>query len=183
MASRTERPRRLPWVLLAAVAVLAGCGSRLDLTTATSSPPALTTSPPALTTSPPAPTTVAISATTEDATTATKEITAIWERFFDAHTPLAARQSLLEDGDKYAAALQSLSQGPLMRQASAIVKTVVIDSPTSATVTYDVLLNGAIALPNATGQAVRRASSWQVSAASFCALVALNSPTPVAGCA
>jgi hypothetical protein len=47
-------------------------------------------------------------------------------------------------------------------------------SPTTATVTYDLLSHGSTLLPGATGQAVLQSGQWKVSQSTFCTLVALG---------
>jgi len=152
-----------------------GCGTRVGNRFAgPAAAPSPSTSSPA-----PAPTSTS---TTIDAVAATAQITAGWERFFDHTTPLADREALLEDGPSYAAALITRSKDPLQAQASAKVTAVVLTASDRATVTYDVLLNGTVALPGAQGEAVQQGGIWKVSAQSFCSLVTLGATSPVPGC-
>ncbi len=167
------RPRTPSHPFAAVVAVLllaVGCGTRVgDRFTSPVSAPASTSS----STSP---------STTIDAAAATAQITANWQRFFDHTTALADREALLENGPSYAAALITRSKDPLQAQASATVKSVALTAGDRATVTYDVSLNGAVALPDAQGEAVRQGGVWKVSAQSFCSLVTLGAASPVPGC-
>jgi hypothetical protein len=50
-----------------------------------------------------------------------------------------------------------------------------VTSATQAKVVYDVLLSGTPALTNQAGTAILQGGTWKVSAASFCALLALQS--------
>lgn len=70
-------------------------------------------------------------------------------------------------------------------QVQAVVQKVAFTSATRATVTYSLTLNGATALPNASGTAVEQDGTWKVSVNTLCALVALSgdaSQSPGAGC-
>lgn len=70
-----------------------------------------------------------------------------------------------------------------MKQVTAKVTSVLINSPTSATVNYQVLLNGTVALPNAVGTAVLEDGVWKVSLTTLCGLVSLmGGATKVPGC-
>jgi hypothetical protein len=51
-----------------------------------------------------------------------------------------------------------------------------------AGVTYDVALNGQVALPDAQGQAVLQDGVWKVSSASFCSLITIGASAPIPGC-
>ena len=170
---RRRAPSR-PFAAVAALLLLAaGCGTRVGnrFTGPVSAPASTSTS--SSTTTP---------STTIDAAAATAQITANWQRFFDHTTALADREALLENGPSYAAALITRSKDPLQAQASATVTSVALTAADRATVTYDVSLNGAVALPGAQGEAVRQGGVWKVSAQSFCSLVTLGAASPVPGC-
>jgi hypothetical protein len=65
------------------------------------------------------------------------------------------------------------------------VEKIEFTSPTEADVTYTLTLNGATALPNASGTAVEQNGTWKVSVKTLCALVQLSgngSSSPVPGC-
>jgi len=169
---RRRTPSR-PFAAVAAVLLLtAGCGTRVGtrFTSPAGTPAATSTS------------TSSSPSTTIDAAAATAQITANWQRFFDHTTALADREALLENGPSYAAALITRSKDPLQAQASATVTSVALTAADRATVTYDVSLNGAVALPGAQGEAVRQGGVWKVSAQSFCSLVTLGAASPVPGC-
>jgi len=144
-------------------------------TTTTSLPPSTTT---------PATTSAPTSASANDLATVRQIIGERWERFFSASTPLADRESLLEHGATYHDALVMRSKDPLQAQASAHVKNVELASldAITAAVTFDVLLNGQVALPDAAGTAVKEGGEWKVSGTSFCSLVTLGATAPVPGC-
>jgi hypothetical protein len=197
----SPRPtRRFPARLVAAslLLVVAGaCGTRLSSLTPTTRPSSVvtTTTVPATTaptsssssvaeTTVPATTTATttVPVTTVDPAAAKAEIKANWEKFFNAKSTLEERSALLQDSAKYAQALATLVQDPRMKSASAAVKGVELTGPDQATVTYDVLLNGAPALTNSSGIAAFQGGGWKVSGESFCALATLGSTTPVPGC-
>jgi hypothetical protein len=102
---------------------------------------------------------------------AAAQIKANWEEFFDGKTPTAKRLTLLQNGQKFAAAIRAFSS--LGSTASAQVTKVVVDSPSKATVTYNILLGGKPALSNRTGTAVYEGGTWKVGDASFCQLLTL----------
>lgn len=164
-----------------ALVLTSGCGTRVrDQLRALSTPGA--TSATAPTTTAPATTAPATTTGTIDAAAARAEITANWEKFFRATSTIAERATLLENGSQYVAALTQRSKDPLQAQASAKVTTVEVTGPDRATVTYDVSLNGNVALPGAQGVAVLQDGVWKVSAQSFCSLVSLGATGPVPGC-
>ena len=203
-AKRRTVPRLA--LIAGAAASLAGCGPRWNTHGAapsTSAPStATTTAPPTTTTGAtgataasattdvaPATISPATSATQVDASTTTVDldaakaaITANWTTFFDPATSIPDRLALLENGPSLQAALEQRATDPLMRQAAATVKSVDLTSPTTATVTYDVLLNGTVALPDAQGNAVLEDGVWKVTAASFCSLISLGATAPIPGC-
>jgi hypothetical protein len=53
--------------------------------------------------------------------------------------------------------------------------------PPCAQVTFDILLNGAVALPDYRGYVVRRDDKWQLSQVSLCGLVSLDPTIPQCG--
>ena len=152
-----------------------GCGTRVrNELRALSAPPATSTTP--ATTAP------STTTSTIDAAAARAEITANWEKFFRAASTIPEREALLENGSQYVAALTQRSKDPLQAQASAKVTSVQVTGPDRATVTYDVSLNGSVALPGAQGVAVLQDGIWKVSAQSFCSLVSLGATGPIPGC-
>jgi hypothetical protein len=104
---------------------------------------------------------------------AVSEITANWETFFSPNSSVSQRVSLLQDGSQVQSAVQSLLGSSFASQASAKVTHVTVNSPTQATVTYDILLSGKPVLKNQTGTAVKENGIWKVGVSSFCSLAAL----------
>jgi hypothetical protein len=107
-------------------------------------------------------------------------ITTNWQKFFDAKTPTATRQSLLENGSQFPPS--TLAARGIAAEASAKVLSVSNVSPgVNATVTYNVLLGTTVALPNQTGQAVYQNGTWKVGTASFCGLLKLENGNKTSG--
>lgn len=104
---------------------------------------------------------------------AVSQITANWEAFFSPSSSVSKRISLLQDGTQVQAAVQSLLGSSFASQASAKVTHVTVNSPTQATVTYNILLSGSPVLKNQTGTAVKENGTWKVGVASFCNLAKL----------
>jgi hypothetical protein len=154
-------------VALAGLAVLAtACGG--------SSPSASnTTSAPPPTSSAPASSSPATSASPGSAAAVTA-ITTNWEAFFNAKTPDNQRIALLENGSQFASVIQSQSGTGLAALATAKVTHVTVNSPTMATVSYEILISGTPELKNQTGTAVYQNGTWKVGVASFCGLLTLE---------
>ena len=120
-----------------------------------------------------------------DPAAATTQIKANWKKFFDPASSSADKQAVLENGDKMGPVLKAFSGDKRGGQVQAVVQKVEFTSATQATVTYSLTLNGATALPNASGTTVQQDGTWKVSVNTLCALVALSgdaSQSPGAGC-
>jgi hypothetical protein len=102
---------------------------------------------------------------------ATAQITANWEKFFSSSTPTSQRVALLQNGSSFATAINSLSH--LVSGLGATVTAVTVNSPTSATVTYNLTASGSSLLSGQTGKAVYEDGVWKVGDASLCALLKL----------
>jgi hypothetical protein len=156
---------------LAVLAVtLAACGS--------SSPSASGSSTPAAKTSAPA---TSPAPTTSSASGSTAAITTNWEAFFNAKTPDSKRVTLLQDGTEFASVIKSQSGSGLAALATAKVTHVTVNSPTQATVTYEILVSGTPELKNQTGTAVLEDGTWKVGVASFCGLLTLENAGKTSG--
>lgn len=120
-----------------------------------------------------------------DPAAATTQIKANWKKFFDPASSSADKQAVLENGDKMGPVLKAFSGDKRGGQVQAVVQKVEFTSATQATVTYSLTLNGATALPNASGTTVQQGGTWKVSVNTLCALVALSgdaSQSPRSGC-
>jgi purine-cytosine permease-like protein len=102
---------------------------------------------------------------------AVAEITANWEKFFNASTPTSQRVALLQNGSTFAAAIAGLSH--LVTGLGAKVTAVTVNSDTTATVTYNLTAGGSSLLSGQTGKAVYENGVWKVGDASLCTLIKL----------
>jgi hypothetical protein len=114
------------------------------------------------------------SPTTPSAGNGTAAIAANWTAFFANSTPVAKRVLLLEDGSQFASIIKAQAGSGLAASASAKVLSVTKTSASQATVKYDILAGGAVALPNQTGTAVLQNGTWKVGVESFCGLLNLE---------
>ena len=187
---RRAQVRPVVAVVACALLVLTACGKRnTGDTTPTVTTPAPTTVPlTGAATSTSVADTVATTATTTVAPTTLEPavtkavITANWEKFFLPTTSIDDRVALLENGESLRQALVQRAADPLMQQASAKVKSIDLTNSGTATVTYDVFLNGTVALSDSQGTAVLQDGVWKVGAESFCALIILGATGPIPGC-
>jgi hypothetical protein len=105
--------------------------------------------------------------------TAAAQITANWEKFFNASTPLSERTALLQNGSLFSSAISAFSKLPLAGGIGAKVTGVTVHSATSATVTYAIVSGGTTLLGGQTGTAVYQDGVWKVGDASLCNLFKL----------
>ncbi len=104
---------------------------------------------------------------------AAAQITANWEKFFNASTPLSQRVALLQNGPTFSSAIDSFSKLPLADGIGAKVTGVTVNSATSATVTYSIVSGSTTLLGGQSGTAVYQAGTWKVGDASLCNLFKL----------
>jgi hypothetical protein len=104
---------------------------------------------------------------------AVAEITANWEKFFNASTPLSQRVALLQNGSSFSSAIDSFSKLPLANGIGAKVTGVTVTSATMATVTYSIVSGSTTLLGGQTGTAVYQDGMWKVGDASLCNLFKL----------
>ena len=170
-----------PALGVALAATMAACSSS-STSTATAQPSSATSasSPSAVASSP-----ASSSSGAAASGNAKAQITTNWEAFFNGQTSAAKKISLLQNGQKFAAVINAQAGSGLASSAGAKVTAVVVNSATSATVTYDITLSGATALGNQTGTAVYESGTWKVGDVSFCQLLKLenagSSPSVCAG--
>jgi hypothetical protein len=175
LARRIAAPA-LSLALAATVAACSSSSSSSPPSTASSSSPA--TSAPSSASAPAS----SASATSGGNAAAIAAIKANWEAFFNGKTSADKKIALLQNGDKFAVVIRAQAGSGLAGGAGAKVKAVVVNSPTSATVSYDITLNGTTALANQTGTAVYENGTWKVGDVSFCALLKLEGSAPAALC-
>jgi hypothetical protein len=97
-----------------------------------------------------------------------------WEAFFNGKTGATQKISLLQNGQTFASVIKAQAGTTIASGASAVVTAVVVESSSTATVSYNVDLNGTPALSNQTGTAVYQDGTWKVGDVSFCALLTLE---------
>ena len=106
-------------------------------------------------------------------------ITANWKTVFNGKAPIPERLALVENGSQVAAFVQAQAKtafGAAAAGSTATVASVMITSPSQATVHYEVLLLGTPLLKNQVGTAVYLNGIWKVAIASFCGLAYLQYP-------
>ncbi|MFC7179253.1 hypothetical protein ACFQMG_06710 [Kitasatospora paranensis] len=159
--------------VLAALVLAAACSS--SSSSSSSSPSA---SAPASSAAPASPS----GSAPADPAAAKAEITTNWQKFFDPATSIQDKAALLQNGQALSPALQGFAADPRVGQVKAEVKGVEFTSPTTATVTYTLSLQGNVVEPSATGQAVLDGGTWKVSTSTLCGLVAQAGSSAVPGC-
>ena len=161
-----------PTLALALALTVAACSSSSSTSASTSASSTPATSSAA---SSSAPSSAAPSSpSSSGSSAAVAQITANWEAFFDGKTSAAKKIALLQNGQKFAAIINAQAGSSIASGAGAKVKAVVKNSATSATVSYDITLNGTTALPDQTGTAVYQDGIWKVGDVSFCQLLKLE---------
>jgi hypothetical protein len=165
----------VPLLGLALTATAAACSS-----SSTSAAGAPSASAPASSSAPPSSSAPASSSAPSSSAPAAAggdakaQITANWEAFFNGSTNAAKKISVLQNGDKFSAIIKAQAGSGLASTAGAKVTAVVLNSATSATVSYNITLSGATALANQTGTAVYEDGIWKVGDVSFCQLLKLE---------
>lgn len=174
-----------PAFVLALAAAITACSSGSSSSSSTT--PANTASAAGNSTSPAA----SVSATASTPATgggssgATAQIKTNWEAFFSSSTPDSKRVQLLQNGQKFAAAVTAFSKSPLASAVAAKVDSVTLTSANQANVKYDLTAAGQSVAAGASGVAVLEDGVWKVGDASFCGLLQqgsaiLNIPVPSA---
>jgi hypothetical protein len=162
-----------PALVLALAVTAAACSSSSSSSPSTS---ASSSSAPASSSAPSSPATspAASSSPAGGNTAAVAAITANWEAFFNGKTSATKKIALLQNGDKFATVINAQAGSSIASSAGAKVTAVTVNSPSSATVKYDITLNGTTALANQTGTAVYQNGTWKVGDVSFCQLLTLE---------
>ena len=153
-----------PALVLALALTAAACSS-------SSSSPASTSSSSAPASSAAPATSAPAGTPTANNSAAVAEITANWEKFFDSSTPVSEKAQLLQNGSTFSAAISGLMS--LVSGLGAKVTHVTVNTPTSATVTYNLTTKGSPLLSNQTGKAVYVNGVWKVGDTSLCGLLKL----------
>jgi hypothetical protein len=164
------------FALAALAATTAACGGSSP--SGSSSPPA-----PSATTSSSSPATTSPAASSSATASAgsAAAIAANWEAFFSAKTPVSKRVTLLQDGTTFQSIIRAQAGSGLAALATAKVTNVTVNSPTQATVKYEILVSGTPELKNQTGTAVLENGTWKVGVGSFCGLLAIENAGKTSG--
>jgi hypothetical protein len=149
-----------------ALAVAVAACSSSSSTSAATSPSSSAASSAAATSSSSAP-------ASSSSSGAVAEITANWEKFFSSSTTAAQKAALLQNGGTFALAIAAFNKLPLASGIGAKVTDVVVNSATTATVTYDIVSGGTSLLSGQTGTSVYQDGIWKVGDASLCGLFKL----------
>jgi len=151
-----------PALALALAAAVAACSSSSSSSSSSSAPAS----------SAPAATSAAASTPAATNTSgAVAQITANWEKFFASSTPVSEKVTLLQNGNVFSGAISGLTS--LVSGLGAKVTGVTVNSPTSATVNYNLTAGGTSLLSGQTGTAVYENGVWKVGDASLCGLLKL----------
>ena len=117
-----------------------------------------------------------------DPVAAKAEIAKNWTVFFNPNTSVDDRVAVLENGEQMRPVLAAFGSDPNAAKASAKVTAVSFTAVDKADVTYDLLVGGAPAVPNAKGTSVEQDGTWKVSVQTLCALVKQSGNAAVPGC-
>ena len=173
--SITRRALAVCGSMAVAAAVVTGCS---DSSEDTSGDDTSTTSSVATTT-----TATAEAASADTATT--EAVTASYVTFFDGTTPAATRASRSRSTTSSPAPATGRIRAtdPQASATAAPVEGVTVADDGTATVSWTLLMNGAPVLPDQSGEAIEEDGTWKVSAATFCALLAIQGDgSAVPGC-
>jgi hypothetical protein len=159
-----------PALALALAAAVAACSSSSSSSSSSSAPASSAPASSAITSTP-------VAGNTSDAVA---QITTNWEKFFASSTPVSEKLTLLQNGNLFSGAIGGLTS--LVSGLGAKVTGVTLNSPTSASVNYNLTAAGAPLLSGQTGTAVYENGIWKVGDASLCALLKLvpGGSTPAA---
>ncbi|SEM67105.1 hypothetical protein [Streptacidiphilus jiangxiensis] len=118
-----------------------------------------------------------------DTTGAAGKIATDYAEFFDPATSLNDKMALVENAQKVAPAMQAFAGNPQAAQTSVAVTGVDFTSASSADITYNVCLSGAVALKASKGKSVLDGGVWKVSDTTLCGLLQLQAgSSPIPGC-
>lgn len=120
--------------------------------------------------------TTAAAAQPPDPEAARAEITTAFESFLDGTKPREERIAFVEDADELA---EVFAAGGDAEPAGVTgqVANIAFTGAESATVLFDILVDGTVALPNFPGEAVFVDGAWKVSRTTVCDLIAQSGTT------
>lgn len=108
-----------------------------------------------------------------DAAAAEAEVRANFATYFDSETPEADALALAEDVDEIIETLRQAQGASPGGHRTVAVKSVTFTSETTADVTFDIVLDGNVLLPDFAGSAVLDEGVWKISRKTNCDLSAL----------
>jgi hypothetical protein len=118
-----------------------------------------------------------------DTAGAAGKIATDYTQFFDPSTNVSAKMGLLQNAQRLAPAMQAFAGDPQAAQTTVSVTGVDFTSATSADVTYNVCLSGAVALQGSKGKSVLEGGVWKVGDTTLCGLLQLKAgSSPIPGC-
>ncbi|HEX4791672.1 MAG TPA: hypothetical protein VH372_24620 [Actinospica sp.] len=123
-----------------------------------------------------------------DTASASSAVKQTWTTFFSKSTPIAQKETLLQDGTTtYAPAVQAFASNPMVGEVTANVQSVTFPSPTQADVTYSISLGGQVVENSMAGKAVYQNGKWLVADTTLCGLLQLaesqtGSAASIPGC-
>ena len=113
----------------------------------------------------------------QNTATSTAAVTTAWTDFFSKSTPIAQKETLLENGSAMSGAVQAFSTNPMVGQVTASVQKVTFPSADKADVTYSISLDGHVVENSMAGTAVYENGKWLVSDTTLCGLLQLAQST------
>ena len=111
-----------------------------------------------------------------------------WTTFFSKNTPIAQKETLLQNGTStFAPAVQAFASNAMVGEVTATVQNVTFPSPTTADVTYSISLSGEVVENAMAGNAVYQNGQWLVADTTLCGLLQLaesqsGSTAAIPGC-
>jgi len=100
-------------------------------------------------------------------------------QFFSGTAAPAVSQQALQHGEAFKQVLEAQAKGQYSKGSSVQVTAITVNGPV-AFVTFTLLSNGKVLLPNIKGNAVQDGGTWKVAAATFCLLLKLQGNPPSA---
>lgn len=107
-----------------------------------------------------------------------KSIDSNFSTFFAVSTPMAERESLLQNGSEFAQPMQSEFSQLDNEKPSVTINSTTLSTSTSAKVVYTVDLNGQPVLKDQAGESLLISGVWKVSDSTLCQLFSLGGSTP-----
>jgi hypothetical protein len=101
-----------------------------------------------------------------------------WQTFFGPTASLQTRENLLQNGSQFAQIISSEFAALGQESFSSTINSTTLTSTTAANVVYTGTLGGQVVLKNEAGSAVKVGSTWKVSDATLCQLLALDGSKP-----